>query len=95
MLTIFLQQIRRDPFLALSLGELRPRLNADHPIDAPSEARQAGSQQEFTNLQDRHRPNFSLSGQISSLLLSAISVPVTTTPPFKLEDTHKNSQSNV
>lgn len=45
MFTIFLQQICRDSFFALSLGELSPKLNAGHAIAAPSEAGQAGSQQ--------------------------------------------------
>lgn len=83
VLTPFLQQICRVPFLALALGELWPRLNAGHAIAAHSETRQAGNQQELTNLQDRHRPHFSLSGQVCSLVMLAISAPVTRSPPFK------------
>lgn len=94
VLTPFLQQICRVPFLALSLGDLRPRLNAGHAIAAHSETRQAGNQQELTNLQDRHRPHFSLSEQVCSLVMLAISAPVTRTPPLN-KNTQELSHTSV
>lgn len=88
---LFLQQICTDPHPAPYVGELEPGRGPAVPA-AAAKGRQAGSQRVFQDLQGGHGPNFPLSGQVSPLLLLAVSIPVTFSSffPFKLETLSKD-----